>query len=436
MKLLFIENRYKTYFYDEICKHLEKDHKIYWIVQNPKFSPQTGDIYSIPFPDKKPKINKDVDLSYILESDRQLHFFNKKSTSYFYYYHDKIDTIIQNLRPDIVFGESTTFHELLTINICRTLDVLYLNPSSCRYPVGRFSFYKYDTLTPFGGSNQILGKEEGYSIIDNIVNRNLKPDYMKTVSFSKINSVSDKLKMIASYYSGESYNTPSPWIKFTKERKKKKHIKLWDKLAISSIDKNKFSVLYPLQMQPEANIDVWGRPYRDQFITIQKLYEQLNEGEILYVKPNPKSKYELSEKLINFIKHNPDIVALRHDVLMHAIFNDIDLFVTVTGTIAIECIFANKPVVTLVKTLNNKAANCIYLKDIKHLQEQILKVRNHDFPSLSKEKKLDFLNLLNNLSYEGIVSDPFCSEYSVSKDNIQKIVQAFNSVIKSTKYVE
>ena len=59
MKLLFIENRYKTYFYDEICKHLEKEHEIYWIVQNPKFLPQPGDIYSFPFPSKKTKINKD-----------------------------------------------------------------------------------------------------------------------------------------------------------------------------------------------------------------------------------------------------------------------------------------------------------------------------------------------------------------------------------------
>lgn len=431
MKLLFIENRYKTYFYDEICKHLEKEHEIYWIVQNPKFLPQTGDIYPIPFPSKKTKINKDIDLSYILESDRQQHFFNKKDTSYFYYYHDKINTIIQRLRPDIVFGESTAFHELLAINICRTLDILYLNPSTCRYPVGRFSFYQYDTLTPFGGSNQILGKEEGYSVTDNIINRNVKPDYMKTVSFSKINSVSDKLKMITSYYSGESYNTPSPWIKFTKERKKRKHIKLWDKLAISSIDKNKFSVLYPLQMQPEANIDVWGRPYRDQLKTIQKLYEQLNEGEILYVKPNPKSKYELSEKLINFIKNNPGIVALRHDVSMNAIFADIDLFVTVTGTIAIECIFANKPVVTLVKTLNNKAANCIYLKDLKLLQEQILKVRNHDFPSISKEEKLDFLNLLNASSFKGVVSDPYSSTYSVSENNISDVVNALNNILIS-----
>ena len=431
MKLLFIENRYKTYFYDEICKHLEKEHEIYWIVQNPKFLPQTGDIYPIPFPSKKTKINKDIDLSYILESDRQQHFFNKKATPYFYYYHDKINTIIQRLRPDIVFGESTAFHELLAINICRTLDILYLNPSTCRYPVGRFSFYQYDTLTPFGGSNQILSKEEGYNIIDNIINRDVKPDYMKTVSFSRINSIRDKLKMITSYYSGESYNTPSPWIKFTKERKKKKHIKLWDKLAISSIDKNKFSVLYPLQMQPEANIDVWGRPYRDQLKTIQKLYKQLNEGEILYVKPNPKSKYELSEKLINFIKNNPGIVALRHDVSMNAIFADIDLFVTVTGTIAIECIFANKPVVTLVKTLNNKAANCIYLKDLKLLQEQILEVRNHDFPSISKEEKLDFLNLLNASSFKGVVSDPYNSTYSVSENNISDVVKALNNILIS-----
>lgn len=431
MKLLFIENRYKTYFYDEICKHLEKEHEIYWIVQNPKFLPQTGDIYSIPFPSKKAKINKDVDLSYILESDRQQQFFNKKANSYFYYYHHKINTIIQRLRPDIVIGESTAFHELLTINICRTLDILYLNPSTCRYPIGRFSFYQYDTLTPFGGSNQILSKEEGYNIIDNIINRNVKPDYMKTVSFSRINSISDKLKMITSYYSGESYNTPSPWIKFTKERKKKKHIKLWDKLAISSIDKNKFSVLYPLQMQPEANIDVWGRPYRDQFKTIQKLYKQLKEGETLYVKPNPKSKYELSEKLINFIKNNAGIVALRHDVSMNSIFADIDLFVTVTGTIAIECIFANKPVVTLVKTLNNKAANCIYLKDLKLLQEQILKVRNHDFPSISKEEKFDFLNLLNSTSYKGIISDSRSDINCVSSNNIIKTLKAFNSVMSN-----
>lgn len=431
MKLLFIENRYKTYFYDEICKHLEKEHEIYWIVQNPKFLPQTGDIYSIPFPSKKTKINKDVDLSYILESDRQQHFFNNKATSYFYYYHDKINKIIQRLRPDIVFGESTAFHELLAINICRTLEILYLNPSTCRYPVGRFSFYQYDTLTPFGGSNQILSKEEGYNIIDNIINRDVKPDYMKTVSFSRINSIRDKLKMITSYYSGESYNTPSPWIKFTKERKKRKHIKLWDKVATSSIDKHTFSVLYPLQMQPEANIDVWGRPYRDQFKTILKLYEQRNEGEILYVKPNPKSKYELSEKLINFIKNNPGIIALRHDVSMNAIFDDIDLFVTVTGTIAIECIFANKPVVTLVKTLNNKAANCIYLKNMKLLQEQILKVRNHDFPSLSKEEKLDFLNLLNASSFKGVVSDPYNSTYSVSEKNISDVVKALNNILIS-----
>jgi hypothetical protein len=184
-------------------------------------------------------------------------------------------------------------------------------------------------------------------------------------------------------------------------------------------------------MQPEANIDVWGRPYRDQLKTIQKLYKQLNEGEILYVKPNPKSKYELSEKLINFIKNNPGIVALRHDVSMNAIFADIDLFVTVTGTIAIECIFANKPVVTLVKTLNNKAANCIYLKDLKLLKEQILKVRNHDFTLISKEEKLDFLNLLNASSFKGIISDPYNSTYSVSENNISDLVKALNNILIS-----
>ena len=51
----------------------------------------------------------------------------------------KIKEILEEINPNIVYGESTAFHELLTILNCKRKDILYLNPSSCRYPKGRFS---------------------------------------------------------------------------------------------------------------------------------------------------------------------------------------------------------------------------------------------------------------------------------------------------------
>lgn len=431
MKLLFIENRYKTYFWEAICGHLKENHEVYWIVQNPKFSPKVGHVNIIPFPSKKVKVDDSVDLNPILESDRQQNFFNKKDTSYFYYYYQQIKTIIEKINPNIVFGECTAFHELLTIKICKEKKLLFLNPSTCRYPTGRFSFYKYDTLTPHKGSKEQLSTEEGHKTIDNIINRNVKPDYMKKASFSKKKKIKDKWKIISSYYQGELYNTPSPIIKLAKERKKKNTIKNWNELATTTIDKETFSILYPLQMQPEANIDVWGRPHRDQFKTIVKLHEQLKKAEVLYIKPNPKSKYELSAKLLSYINNHPNIVALRHDVPMDAVFNEIDLFVTVTGTIAIECVLANKPIITLVKTLNNETSNCAYLHDLKLLQTQILNIKNNNFPILSENEKIDFLNLLSATSYKGVISDPYHSSYSVSEGNINDLVKAFNQILNN-----
>ena len=53
MKLLFIENKYKTIFWEKIAEKLHKQgHEIYWIVQNHSFKPSVGKSYIIPYPGK------------------------------------------------------------------------------------------------------------------------------------------------------------------------------------------------------------------------------------------------------------------------------------------------------------------------------------------------------------------------------------------------
>lgn len=435
MKLLFIENRYKTYFFEHVARKLRSEgHDIYWIIQNKGFSPSKSfNNYFIDYPKKRFNYKKLDHVERVISSDRQINHFNKKDISYFYYYDTKIYTLLNSIKPDFVFGESTAFHELLTIENCKKLNILYLNPSTCRYPIGRFSFYKYDTLQPYSGSNEVLDSTNALTIINQIVNRETAPNYMAPVTTPKSLVIKDQLKKTLTYYKGEAYNTPNPVVKYKLEKQKKKNILKWDNNALNTIKtSNAIKVLYPLQMQPEANIDVWGRPYRNQYELIKTLSKTLPKNVVLYVKPNPKSKYELDKDLIDFIQQPNNVKALHHSTKMDTILPNIDLVITVTGTIAIECVLSNKPVVTLIHTLNNTAKNCKHIRNIEtELPEVITKVSNHTFPTINDQDKITFINTLNASSFKGIISDPFSDSNCVNDQNLENLTIAFNNIINT-----
>ncbi|SDS43290.1 capsular polysaccharide export protein, LipB/KpsS family [Winogradskyella sediminis] len=434
MKLLFIENRHKTFLYEPITEHLKKlGHEVHWLIQNKQFLPSAKtNVHIISYPKKKDTIErKDNGVEKVIISDRQVNHFEIKDQSHFYYYDRKIEAILLSIQPDFVFGESTSFHELLAIKNCKNHNVLYLNPSTCRYPIGRFSFYKYDTLEPYLGSDEKLTNEEANELIDQIVYRKTAPDYMRLSPASKFETLKDKIKKTYAYINGEKYNTPNPLIKYKLEKQKKKNRLNWDTNAVNKVIKStKFKILYPLQMQPEANLDVWGRPYRDQNELIRQIVENLPKDVTLYVKPNPKSKYELSTELIDVVTKSENCVALHHCTKMDAILPDIDLVITVTGTIAIECVLDNKPVATLVKTINNTAENCKYLFNLEEELKKIIKDVELDvFPKIDNQEKINFINRLNETSYKGIVSDPWTDLNSISDQNILNMVSAFKSVL-------
>lgn len=435
MRILFIENRHKTFFFEQIAKNLIDDgHDIHWLIQNKQFSPlEKFQTYTISYPKGKyDNYKKDENVEGAIKSDRQLNHFKKKDSSYFYYYNQKIEDYLKHLQPNFVFGESTAFHELLTISNCKKLNLLYLNPSTCRFPVGRFSFYKYDSLVPYMGSDELLSSQEAIEIIDQIVNRKTAPDYMKPMSISKIKIFKDKIKKTFAYFIGEKYNTPNPLVKYKIEKKKSKVKEKWDHNAETKITvDNNFNILYPLQMQPEANIDVWGKKYRDQKTLILDIAKSLPEKCVLYIKPNPKSKYELSGKLLKAVNETNEIKHLHHSTKMDEILPNIDLVITVTGTIAIECILSNKPVVNLVKTLNNNAVNCKFINTINdELPITINEIKSKSFPTLTQQEKIEFINHLNKTSYKGIISDPYTDSNCISSKNIDNVVNAFRSILK------
>jgi hypothetical protein len=444
LKILFVENRYKTFFWEKIAIELQKEgHEIFWIVQNSNFTPKLGTVMIIPYFNNRIEVTKksNQSLQKIISADRTIRYFKGKEESHFYYYDEKIKEIIGEIKPDIAFGESTLFHELLVIKNCKELDILYLHPTTCRYPTGRFSFYKYDTLEPYGNCDEKLSEEDAFDIIQSIVNRTIKPDYMvKAIPLTLVDKIKDKINLVRGYYKGEKFNTPNPFVKLSIERAKDKLIRKWEEKA-KDIDvfkniKDNYKILYPLQMQPEANIDVWGNPHNNQTTLIAKIVSELDDNEVLILKPNPKSKYEIDEDLLKFIGENEKrVFHLKHATSMNDVIENVDFIITVTGTISLEAFLSNKPFIllgdsTLKYCFSNFSSG---IKDINEIKGKIKEAKSGGL-IYTKEEKIAFIKYNFFHSFRGINGDGFHNRHYMTDDkNMQFIYAAFREIITNLK---
>ena len=435
MKILFVENRYKTYFWENIAKDLSKHgHEISWIIQNNTFAPATSNVYKVPYPITKSQLESQEDnkniFDFIQTTDRIIRYFNGTNHHYSYYYKEFMK-IVTDVKPNLVIGESTLFHELMIIDICKKNNILYLHPSSTSYPIGRFSFFLYDTKEPFKGSDETLSNEECDLLIQNISSRKIVPDYMKKIEtasseYPSVGSLEDKWTIMSSYFKGEVYNTPSPLRKLIQDKKVKNVLNKWNKLTQDGSKKSpiKNIVLYPLQMQPEANLDVWGNQFRDQTQLVRELAATLPKDWYLVIKTNPKSKYEMNEALLEVAKNTNNIIPLHSSTSMKDIFDLSTIVVTVTGTVAIECILVGKPLGLLGPSVVKGFNGCSILRESGEIINVISLVENKQFTAANIDDKRNLIRKLVTSSYKGLITDPVSNPNCLQQDNLDLIVQA------------
>ncbi|WP_373032499.1 hypothetical protein [Sulfurovum sp.] len=449
MKIVFIENMYRTYFWERIADRLKlAGHEIGWIVQNHVYRPQTNEnIHIVPYPTKKNRKENSLHLksfSYIRSTDRIINFFDGTDDHYSYYY-EKFSEAINDLKPDLVIGESTLFHEIMIIDICKTKNIPFLHPASTSYPSGRFSFYYNDTKVPFQGETLAFDEELYDNLVDSIGKRKIVPDYMKKpvvptnkYNYPKHKSIQDKSMRLQAYFSGEKYNTPSPLRKIKKDKEVQILLKEWDLLATSlnTINDSKKILLYPFQLQPEANLDVWGNAHRDQVKLVQEMANVIPKDWVIVVKTNPKSKYEMSEELISLIGEQDNIIALDRNVPMSDIFNLSNIVVTVTGTIAIECVLANKPLGLLGVSMVNESTGCLNMLNAQEVVELITTLENGTFINANQEAKRNIIHRMMTTSYPGLISDPVSNPNCVNEDNLNLVCEGFLEVMKRIETYE
>lgn len=436
MKILVIENRYATLIWDAIAQQLEaRGHEIHWIIQNPMFMPSVGDKHVLPFPSAIEK-KEDESLSWLRDTDRGVRWFGGNG-SHWHPYNKRIREILESVRPDVVFGEPTQFHEQLTLENARQIGIRFLSPSGTRYPVGRLHFFDYDTLNPVGGEGVDLNDSELETMLDTIVERKVVPSYMEVVPQSglkkKFAKLKNKLLITTGWLIGEQYITPSPLKKIRLEWAHSKRCLDWETFAqveLSESLKDRPWVLYPLQMQPEANIELWGKPWSYQAEIVKRAAQSLEKlGAVLVVKPNPKSKYELSDDLCELVKNTPNIIALSHKTPMKAVFPQAPLLMTVTGTVTLECIFAGKPIAVLGNHAMTKYAGIEVLNQPEDIASVMEKVLTQRVKVATRDDAKSILNYLYTKSYPVTLWHQLDRPELMTERNVNALTDAFEDVL-------
>ena len=442
MKILFVENRYTTRVFERVAAYLRKQgHEIAWLVQNHLFAPAgLPRVHCIPYP----KPGKQADspapsrFQHLAQIDRGIRYFGG-SPSHYAHYARHIDRILDAEQPDVAFGESTQFHELIMIAACRDRGIPFLHPAATRIPHGRISFLVGDTLDSCGGSGDILPLPQAESIVQAVAERRYTAFTNAASAGSepsawqqRLRQVEDKATMLRAWLQGERFVTPSPWRKRALEQRRRAALASIDALtAGSALEASRPShyVLYPMQMQPETNIDVWGAPHHNQVRIINEAAQSLaGTGCQLIVKLNPTAKYELLEPGLMACLRDPGVLVAPRHISMAPLFTGATAVLTVTGSVLYECIFSGKPVFVLGDHALSKLAGATALSSPSELGQAL---RDMTPDVATKANGLAVVQAVVRSSYPGFWFDPLSMRQFDTPDNWAQLGLAFEQLIRT-----
>ena len=95
-----------------------------------------------------------------------------------------------------------------------------------------------------------------------------------------------KIKLAYHRFMGDKYNIPSLIVAIALKYNAKAVLNKWlsKTKKLSELNYNKNILLYPVQMQPEFNLDVWGRRFNNQSQLVKEISQNLPDDWTLLIK--------------------------------------------------------------------------------------------------------------------------------------------------------
>jgi hypothetical protein len=428
--IVFIENREKTLFWAAVARDLEqRGHPVHWIVQNHAFGKGLpGTVHRIPYPRSGAAGGDGADWAErfpVLVTDRGRQYF-ETGTTHYAHYADHIRRVLEQVGPGLVIGESTLFHELLAVSVAEELGVPFIHPAAERYPQDRFVMFSGTSQVALVESNAPLAPGDALSFARRVQEGTERPAYMQRPSgFEKLTKRLKWLWTRGSIWqarlAGERYNTPSLARKWHLARWAKGNLAAWTRLA-RAVPSGTRAVMYPMHVAPEANIDVWGRPFNDQTALIKRLLAACPPDVAVAVKANPSPKYEITDELIELAEREPRLVLLPLGLPMAEAMAQTVGAITVSGTVAFEAALGKGRCLALCHPVLDAACPAFTAatpeEGVRLLLEEPARGLGDDASAVA------LLQAITARSFKGFISDPFSTPACLAADNTRNVADA------------
>lgn len=450
-KVCFVANFTKTYFFHELASKLEEyGIEIFWVVVRKQLYKFLIEYYSADrilyinksYTSKESKPVADFKLNELLFGDRILKYDYREGQNFLVNIQSSICAFLKNNQISVVFGEVTWAHELLISRICRKyLDIDYLSFQSIRIPNGRLCFFKDEEQVEL--LELSLFKKNNDQYIESSISSNFddiqKPEYLKRNDFLLAEKYSFRghLKRIHRMLTNENIDKLDPcniskgWkryeIPFNEE---------WNRLSYATLKKKKYEeikglkyIFFGFHKQPEASVDVCGRYYENQSLNVINLWRQLPNDWYLVIKEHSNAIGDRGALFFKRLLKYPRILLVDENIDSHLLIKNAQLVATNTGTMALEAALMGKPAFTFSPVFFNKINRCPnigidFLRKFGSIKEVLGYINN------LSDNRAEYLEYIENNSFEGENADPQFNPKGMTKENICKVASAILMVIE------
>lgn len=462
MNICFITCFYKTELWYEISLGIENAENIYWISTSKKWSDwllSQGVKKSNILVVTKDKIEyenrliKDFEqndynlrLSNIILMDRILREIDgREALDYLKSISNMIYSFIQEKNIQIVFGEATAAHEILTSIICNSIGKKFFNPFTVRIPTNRFAFFegpfqgKFHEFSNIKAENIQTIDKYANNIVSSVIKQNKKPSYFyknnerPIINISYIQKILQKVKEVLIESGYDMSVKPLNYHLFVEKKYLRpfRYKKIINSKAFEKADNNDKFILFPLHVQPEASIDVLGYKYSNQEELIKSISRVLPLDTKLYVKEHSNSLGQRNMGFYQRLRKLSNVKMIDPFEDTRSLIKKSILTITVTGTVGLECGILGKNAVTLTQMYFNKLQGVEYLRELDDL---VSIIENKDINNpLNKLTPIEFYKYCLIHSFEGLISDTLNNPEVLENENIIKIQSAFNLLLDDLK---
>lgn len=225
--------------------------------------------------------------------------------------------------------------------------------------------------------------------------------------------------------------------KLAQKKQRKQNLEDYNLLVTKEIPSSKF-VLFLFHMQPEYTVDGIAIKYYNQVEFVTNIARNLPADISIVVKENPRTVGVLHRPKSYYkdLERHPNITFLHHSIDAHKLVKKSMAVVTLTGTVGIEALLMDKPVIIVGNIFYRFFDRVFSVNSVEEVLEAIQKIDKGAYiPFVTKEEKylfgLKVLKSFYDATFPGQMYNGFSPEIHRTGENKNLLQAGFIEELQS-----